>query len=179
MAVTFDPHIRLKHLESYLLKDLPLKLPFPEARIQLLRCRVVGYSLAAELLGEGYTREHIDEIMAAAYQNLQEKTGREVVDPYSDPCASQYALLDELRSYTLGSIKEPFMIFLRAEFKKVFVPTCRLLTELCKSEKKYSWEEVKSQLQEIMEALEVPVDWEECEAHLQRYMEKVGPLLVS
>jgi hypothetical protein len=178
MAVTFDPHIRLEHLESYV-KNLPLKLPFPEARIQLLRCRLVGYSLAAELLAEGYSKEHIDRIMASAYQNLREKTGREAVDPYLDPCASQYALLDELRSYTLGSIKEPFMIFLRAEFKKVFVPTCRLLTELCKSGKKYSWEEVKSQLQEIMEALEVPVDWEECEAHLQRYMEKVGPLLVS
>jgi hypothetical protein len=178
MAVTFDPHIRLEHLESYL-NELPLKLPFPEARIQLLRCRVVGYSLAAELLAEGYTREHIDRIMASAYQNLAEKTGREVVDPYLDPCASQYALLDELRSYSLRGVDEPFMIFLRAEFKKVFVPTCRLLTELCKSEKKYSWEEVKSQLQEIMEALDVPVDWEECEAHLQRYMEKVGPLLAG
>jgi hypothetical protein len=158
-VVTFDPHIRLEHLESYL-KSIPLKLPFPEARIQLLRCRVVGYSLAAELMAEGCTRKHIDEIMASAYQNLRERTGREVVDPYLDPCASQYALLDELRSYSLRSIEEPFMIFLRAEFKKVFVPTCRILTELCQSEKKYSWVEVRSQLQEIMEMLDVPVDWE-------------------
>jgi len=177
-TVTFDPHIRLKHLENYL-QNLPLKLPFPEARIQLLRCRVVGYSLAAELVAGGYSREDIDRTLSAAYQNLAEKTGQEVVDPYLDPCASQYAILDELRSYSQRSIEEPFMIFLRAEFKKVFVPTCRLLTELCKSEKKYSWEEVKSQLQEIMEMLDVPVDWEECEAHLQRYMKKVEPLLAD
>jgi hypothetical protein len=139
----------------------------------------VGYSLAAELMAEGWTKGDIDRIIAAAYQSLREKTGWEVVDPYLDPCASQYAILDELRSYSLRGKEEPFMVFLRAEFKKVFVPTCRLLTELCKSEKKYSWEEVRSQLQEIMEMLDVPVDWEECEAHLQRYMKKVGPLLAS
>jgi hypothetical protein len=174
--VSFDPHKRLEGLESYL---KTLKIPLQEARIQLLRCRLVGYSLAAELMAEGWTKGDIDRIMAEAYQSLREKTGQEVVDPYLDPCASQYSILDELRSYSLRSIEEPFMVFLRAEFKKVFVPTCLLLTELCKSENKYSWEEVKSQLQEIMEMLDVPVDWEECESHLQRYMKKVGPLLLD
>ncbi|VVB71537.1 Uncharacterised protein [uncultured archaeon] len=115
--------------------------------------------------------------MSQAYQNLWEATGRKAPDPYKDPCASQYLLLDELRSYASRDLSAPFMRFLRAEFKKVFVPTLRLMTDFCKSEKKYSWEEVKSQLQEIMLTLEVDVSWKECEARLDHYLYKVAPLL--
>ena len=53
----------------------------------------------------------------------------------------------------------------------------RLLTELCKSENKYSWEEVKAQLQPIMDALKVEVTWEECDAYLERYLEKISAML--
>lgn len=86
-------------------------------------------------------------------------------------------ILDELRSYASRDLSEPFMRFLRAEFKRVFVPTLRLMTDLCKSKNKYSWEEVIAQLQEIMKNLKVDVSWEECEARLKRYMNKVIPLL--
>lgn len=173
MVVTFDPHVRLKHLENYV-RNIHLNLPLEEARVQLLRCRLVGYQLAAELIEEGYTKEYVDNLMAGVYKTLQEAAGREVIDPYLDPCVSQYAILDELRSYAQRDLSEPFMRFLRAEFKKVFVPTLRLMTDLCKGENKYSWEEVKDQLQEIMGLLNVEVNWDECEAHLKRYMDKIS-----
>jgi hypothetical protein len=69
------------------------------------------------------------------------------------------------------------MKFIRAEFKKVFVPTLRLMTELCKSENKFTWAEVKDQLQEIMKCLSVDVTWAECEERLDRYMRKIKPVL--
>jgi hypothetical protein len=175
MAVTFDPHVRLKHLENYV-RSIHLNLPLEEARVQLLRCRLVGYQLASELIEEGYTKEYIDDLMVQVYQTLQESKGKEVIDPYLDPCASQYTILDELRSYAQRDLSEPFMRFLRAEFKKVFVPTLRLMTDLCKGENKFSWEEVKDQLQEIMVLLNVDVNWEECEAHLKKYMDKISLL---
>jgi len=175
MAVTFDPHVRLKHLENYV-QNIHLNLPLEEARIQLLRCRLVGYQLASELIEEGYTKDYIDGLMASVYRKLGESAGREVIDPYLDPCASQYAILDELRSYAQRDLTEPFMRFLRAEFKKVFVPTLRLMTDLCKGGNKYSWEEVKDQLQEIMALLNVEVNWDDCETHLERYMIKILPL---
>jgi hypothetical protein len=176
MAVTFDPHVRLKHLENYV-RNIHLSLPLEEARIQLLRCRLVGYQLVSELIEEGYTMDYIDGLMASVYKKLEESAGREVIDPYLDPCASQYAILDELRSYAQRDLTEPFMRFLRAEFKKVFVPTLRLMTDLCKGGNKYSWEEVKDQLQEIMVLLNVEVNWDDCETHLKRYMIKILPLL--
>lgn len=175
MVVTFDPHVRLRHLENYV-RNIHLNLPLEEARVQLLRCRLVGYQLAAELIAEGYNKEYIDNLMADVYKTLEKSSGREVIDPYLDPCTSQYAILDELRSNAQRDLSEPFMRFLRAEFKKVFVPTLRLMTDLCVSKNKYSWEEVKDQLQEIMTLLNVEVNWEECEAHLRNYMDKVSPL---
>jgi hypothetical protein len=178
MTVTFDPHVRLEHLENYVRK-IHLNLPLEESRVQLLRCRLVGYRLAAELKGEGYTKKRIDDLMAQVYQTLRESAGREVIDPYVNPCASQYAILDELRSYAQRDLSEPFMRFLRAEFKKVFVPTLRLMTDLCEGENKYTWEEVKDQLQEIMILLNIDVNWEECEVHLKKYMEKVAPIMES
>jgi hypothetical protein len=178
MAVTFDPHVRLKHLENYV-RNIHLNLPLEEAKVQLLRCRLVGYQLASELTEEGYTKEYIDSLMADVYKTLKESKGGEVIDPYLDPCSSQYAILDELRSYSQRDLSEPFMRFLRAEFKKVFVPTLRLMTDLCKGENKYSWDEVKDQLQEIMILLKVEVNWEECEAHLKRYMDKISPLFLN
>ena len=69
------------------------------------------------------------------------------------------------------------MVFIRAEFKKVFVPTLALMTELCPSEKKYSWEEVKAELQEIMKGLKVDVTWRECEERLERDLKKIEPVL--
>ena len=48
MPVTFEPHKRLEKLEEYVTK-IHLNLPADEARIQLLRCRLVGYSLIAEI----------------------------------------------------------------------------------------------------------------------------------
>jgi len=176
MPVTYEPHLRLEHLENYV-RNVHLKLPLETARVQLLRCRLIGYSIVAELKEEGYTKKYIDQLMAQAYQALRTTTGEEVVDPYKDPCASQYRILDELRSYASRDLSEPFMRFLRAEFKKVFVPTLRLMTDLCKSENKYSWDEVIAQLQEIMKNLKVDVSWVECEAQLKRYMNKVVPLL--
>ncbi len=176
MAVTFEPHLRLEHLENYV-RNIHLNRPVEEARVQLLRCRLVGYSIVAELKDEGYTKKYIDQLMAQAYQTLRTEAGAEVADPYRDPCAYQYTILDELRSYPSRDLSEPFMRFLRAEFKKVFVPTLRLMTDLCKSENKYSWEEVVAQLQEIMTMLKVDVTWEECEARLTRYLEKVTPIL--
>jgi hypothetical protein len=69
------------------------------------------------------------------------------------------------------------MRFIRAEFKKVFVTTLRLMTDLCKSKNKYTWEEVKVQLQEIMKSLNVDVTWEECEARLEIYLKKIAPVM--
>jgi len=176
MPVTFEPHKRLEHLEDYVSK-INSYLPAEEARIQLLRCRLVGYSLVAEINEEAYTRKYVDQLIAQAYQTLSTATGKEVADPYKDPCKSQYMILDELRSYALRDPAEPFMKFIRAEFKKVFVPTLRLMTDLCKSKNKYSWEEVKAQLQEIMKSLNVDVTWEECEERLERYLKKIEPVL--
>ncbi|MDD4162113.1 MAG: hypothetical protein PHW87_06490 [Methanothrix sp.] len=176
MPVTFEPHKRLEHLEDYVSK-IDLFLPAEEARIQLLRCRLVGYGLVAEINEEAYTRKYIDQLFAQAYQTLSTATGRDVADPYKDPCKSQYMILDELRSYASKDPALPFMRFIRAEFKKVFVTTLRLMTDLCPSEKKYSWEEVKVQLQEIMMSLNVDVTWEECEERLERYLKKIAPVM--
>ena len=173
MAVTFEPHTRLKHLEDYV-TNIHLKLPPDEARVQLLRCRVVAYGLIAEIAEEEYDKEYVDQIFAQAYHNLSKLTGRDLRDPFSDPCASQYQILDELRSYGQRDLPVPFLRFIRAEFKKAFVPTMRLLTELCHSENKYSWEEVKLQLVEIMDQLGVDVTWKECEEKLEKYMKKIG-----
>jgi hypothetical protein len=161
-------------MESYVRK-IHLNLPFEEARIQLLRCRLVGYKLIAEL-GEGHTRAIIDELMGEAYENLR-GSGREISDPYLDPCASQYLLLEELKSYAYRDRSDRFMAFIRAEFKKVLIPTLRLLTELCRSENKYPWHEVKLQLQRVMDELGVEANWEECDAYLEGYLSKVSGVL--
>jgi len=176
MAVTFEPHTRLKHLEEYVTK-IHLKLPPDEARVQLLRCRVVAYGLIAEISESTYSKRYVDQIFAQAYRNLSESTGRNLRDPFSDPCTSQYQILDELRSYGNRDMPETFLRLVRAEFKKAFVPTMRLLTELCHSENKYSWEEVKQQLVEIMDQLGVDVTMKECEEKLEKYLIKVEPVL--
>lgn len=176
MPVTFEPHKRLEHLEDYVSK-INFHLPAEEARIQLLRCRLVGYNLAAEINEDAYGKKHIDQLIAQAYRSLSSATGKEITDPYKDPCKSQYLILDELRSYTSRDPEEPFIRFIRAEFKKVFVPTLRLMTDLCKSKNKYLWEDVKAQLQEIMKSLLVDVTWEECEARLERYLKKIAPVM--
>ncbi|MDD4093456.1 MAG: hypothetical protein PHF94_02440 [Methanothrix sp.] len=176
--MTFEPHKRLEKLLEYISK-IHVNLPADEARIQLLRCRIVGYSLIAEINEEAYSRRYIDQIFREAYSNLTKATGREIVDPYQDPCKSQYLILDELESYRLREPAERFMVFIRAEFKKVFVPTLALMTDLCPSEKKYSWEEVKAELQEIMKGLKVDVTWSECEEQLERYLKKIEPVLGS
>ena len=176
MPVSFDPELRLRQLAEYVLK-VHLNLGPEEAEVQLLRCRLVGYSLAAQLASEGYGKKYIDSLMAEAYKNLEAVTGRVVTNPYADPCASQYAMLDWLRSLAMRDPAEPFMIFIRAEFRKVFVPTLRLLTALCGTKNKYTWEEVRDQLQEIMRLLQVEAAWEECESHLERYLQKVAPIM--
>jgi hypothetical protein len=173
MTVTFEPRTRLKHLEEYVTK-IHLKLPPEEAKVQLLRCRIVAYSLIAEIGEKAYNKAFVNQIFAQAYRNLSESTGQDLRDPFLDPCASQYQLLDELRSYCRRDLSEPFLRFIRAEFKKAFIPTMRILTDLCHSENKYSWEEVKLQLLEIMDQLGVDVTWEECEEKLERYMKKIG-----
>ena len=176
MAVSFEPRVRLTHLEDYVL-NIHLNLPFEEARIQLLRCRLTAYKLVAELHDGIHDMKYVNAMMSKAYKTLAENSGRTISDPYLDPCASQYNLLDELRSYTYSDLSEHFLVFLRSEFKKIFIPTLRLLTELCKSENEYSWEEVKAQLQPIMDALKVEVTWEECDAYLERYLEKISAML--
>ena len=173
MVVSFQPEARLNHLEQYVL-SIHLNLPFEEARIQLLRCRLVAYKLAAELNDGIHNKSYVDALMGGAYKKLGENVGRQIEDPYLDPCAFQYDLLDELRSYSYRDRSDHFIKFLRSEFKKIFIPTLRLLTELCKSENKYTWEEVKAQLQHIMDALEVTATWEECEAYLERYLAKIS-----
>lgn len=173
MPVSFEPRTRLKHLEEYVTK-IHLKLPPDEARVQLLRCRIVAYGLIAEINESAYDKKYVDQIFAQAYRNLSESTGRELRDPFSEPCPSQYQLLDELRSYGQRGLSEPFLRFIRAEFKKAFIPTMRLLTDLCHSENKYSWEEAKLQLVEIMDQLGVDVTMKECEEKLEKYMKKIG-----
>ena len=172
MPVTFEPHKRLVTLEDYVHK-IDAYLPLNEIKIQLLRCRLVGYSLAAEINEPAYSRDYIDGIFQEVYRSLSEKFGQEIADPYQDPCTCQYQLLDELRSYGSRELSEPFLRFIRAEFKKAFVPTLRLLTDLCHSENKYSWEEMKLQLMEIMDQLHVDVTWKECEEKLEKYMKKI------
>lgn len=98
MPVTFEPHKRLETLEDYISKIGSFQ-PLEEIRIQLLRCRLVGYSLVAEINEPAYSRDYIDQIFREVYRNLSEKFGQEIVDPYQDPCTSQYQILDELRSY--------------------------------------------------------------------------------
>jgi len=176
MPVIFEPHKRLEHLEDYVSK-IQFNLPPEEARIQLLRCRLVGYSLVVEINEEAYNRKYIDQLFAQAYQTLSMAMGRVVVDPFKDPCTSQYVILDELKSYISRDPTEPFMRFIRAEFKKVFVTTLRLMTDLCQSKNKYSWDEVKAELQEIMKSLNVDVTWVECEERLERYMKKIEPVM--
>ncbi len=176
MTVTFDPATRLDHLENYL-KIFHLNLTFEEARVQLLRHRLTGYKLAAELDDGVHDRSYIDEMMMKAYQMVSLHWKTEVKNPYQDPCKGQYELLSGLRSYLYREMSDPFMIFIRSEFRKIFVPTLRLLTELCTSENKYSWEEVKAQLQRIMDELGVEADWEGCEVYLDRYVERVSGIL--
>ncbi|MCJ7443412.1 MAG: hypothetical protein MUO26_02580 [Methanotrichaceae archaeon] len=176
MNISFQPDVRLAHLEDYVL-NIHLNLPFEEARIQLLRCRLVAYKLAAELNDGIHNKAYVDDLMKKAYGKLGQSGDRELEDPYLDPCASQYYLLDELRSYSYWDRSDHFMEFLRSEFKKIFIPTLRLLTELCKSENKYSWEEVKTQLQPIMDALKVTSTWDECETYLERYLDKISNII--
>ncbi len=176
MPVTFEPHKRLETLEDYL-NRIHTNLPLEEIRIQLLRCRIVGYSLAAEINEPAYSKDYIDRLFRKVYQSLSEKYGEDIVDPYLDPCASQYQILDELKSYLSTDMGERFMIFVRSKFKQAFVPTLRLLTDLCRKEDKYSWEEVKAELQEIMQEMDVDVTWVECEERLERYMKKIKPIM--
>ncbi|HII07537.1 MAG TPA: hypothetical protein HA349_09565 [Methanotrichaceae archaeon] len=173
MAVTFDPETRLSHIADYLGR-FQLNLTFEEGWIQLLRLRLTGYKLAADI---GDAKARVDEIIKKGYETLGEHWEREAKDPYDDPCMGQYDLLAELRSYMYRDVSQPFMAFIRSEFRKIFVPTMRLLTELCRSENKYSWDQVKVQLQEIMAELEVDVEWEVCDAYMERYLEKVSGVL--
>jgi hypothetical protein len=175
MAVTFDPETRLSTMADYLGR-FHMNLTFEEGRVQLLRLRLTGYKLAAEI-GDGDARARVDEMIKKGYERLGERWEREVEDPYDDPCRAQYDLLAELRSYVYRDVSEPFMAFIRSEFKKIFVPTLRLLTELCRSQNKYTWDQVKVQLQEIMIEMEVDVEWEVCDAYMERYLEKVSGVL--
>ena len=178
MPVTFEPHKRLVTLEDYVHK-IDAYLPLNEIKIQLLRCRLVGYSLAAEINEPAYSRDYIDGIFQGVYRRLSEKFGQEISDPYQDPCTTQYQLLDELRSYLTIDMGNHFMEFVRSKFKKALIPTLRLMTELCRRQEKYSWPEVKEQLQEIMQEMQVDATWEECEESLERYLKKVEPVLAN
>lgn len=175
MAITFDPSTRLDHIAEYL-NRFHLNLTFEEGRVQLLRLRLTGYKLAAEI-GDGEGKARVDEMIKKGYQKLGAHWERESTDPYDDPCHAQYELLAELRSYVYRDLSEPFMAFIRAEFKKIFIPTLRLLTELCRSENKYAWEQVKRELQEIMAEIEVDVEWEVCDAYMKGYLGKVAGIL--
>jgi hypothetical protein len=175
VAITFDPSTRLDHIEEYLGR-FHLNLTFEEGRVQLLRLRLTGYKLAAEI-GDGEGRARVDAMIKKGYQKLGEHWERESPDPYDDPCTAQYELLAELRSYVYRDLSEPFMGFIRAEFKKIFIPTLRLLTELCRSLNKYTWEQVKGQLQEIMAEVEVDVEWEVCDAYMKGYLANVSGIL--
>ncbi len=174
--VSFDPHTRLEHLEEYL-RRIHRNIPLDEARIQLLRCRLVAYKLIAEIGESAYDKSYVDRLMSEIYDNLSELTGIRLVDPYKNPCESQYQILEELRSYRYRDPNERFMRFIKEEFKNIFVPTLFVLTYLCKSEKKYSWSEIKLQLQEIAMELGIEISWEECEEELRNYARKVFPVL--
>jgi len=176
MAVTFDPETRLIHLKNYV-GQLHQTLTFEEAKIQLLRVRILGYRLVADLGDERYDRSYVDDMVQDGYKTLSKRWERDVKDPFEEPCKGQYELLSELRSYIYWDRAHPFITFIRYEFKKVFIPSLRLMTELCRSENKYSWEDVKFQLQDIMNELEVTVDWEESEANLGIYLQKISGLL--
>jgi len=175
LAVTFDPETRLSTMADYLGR-FHLNLTFEEGMVQLLRLRLTGYKLAAEI-GDGEARARVDEMIKKGYESLGERWELEAIDPYDDPCRAQYDLLAELRSYVYRDLSEPFMAFIRSEFKKIFVPTLRLLTELCRSPNKYTWDQVKVQLQEIMAEIEVDVEWEVCDAYMERYLAKVSGVL--
>ena len=176
MPISYEPHTRLAHLEDYISK-IHLNLPLEEAKIQLLRCRLTGYKLVAEIGDEKYNKEYVDNLIGKSYENLSKVTGEKIIDPYADPCASQYSLLEELKSYTYWDRDSPLITLIKVEFKKVFIPTLRLLTELCRSENKYTWEEVKAELQQIMDELEVDIAWELCDTYMEKYMEKVSGLI--
>ncbi|MBN1322596.1 MAG: hypothetical protein JW986_01160 [Methanotrichaceae archaeon] len=173
MAVSLDPQLRLEHLKNYV-SNIHQALPFQEARVQLLRCRLVAYRLAA-MVPEGWSREDVDGIFAQAYENLQEVES--IVDPYLDPCSSQYDLLEWLRSLAYREVDPLLLAFIRAEFRKAIVPTLFLLTALCPSRNKYSWEEVQRQLLEIMGLLSLEISWSECQAYLDSYLDHVSDLL--
>ncbi len=175
MAVTFDPQTRLDHMAGYLGR-FHLNLSFEEGRVQLLRLRLTGYKLAAEI-GDGEGRRRVDDMIKKGYQSLGDHWGKESPDPYDDPCTAQYEILAELRSYVYRDLSEPFMAFIRSEFKKIFVPTMRLLTELCRSENKYTWDQVKVQLQEIMAEINVDVEWKVCDEYMEGYLAKVSGIL--
>lgn len=175
MAVIFDPETRLNHMADYLGR-FHLNLSFEEGRIQLLRMRLTGYRLVAEI-GDGEGKRRVDDMIKKGYESLGEHWEREPCDPYDDPCTAQYEILAELRSYVYRDLSEPFMAFIRSEFRKIFVPTLRLLTELCRSENKYTWDQVKVQLQEIMAEIDVDVEWEVCDEYMEGYLAKVSGIL--
>ncbi|MEM0497972.1 MAG: hypothetical protein QW781_00520 [Methanothrix sp.] len=174
--VKFDPRTRLVHLEEHL-RRIHRNLPIEEARIQLLRCRLVAYKLIAEIRDSRYDKSYVDRLMSEIYDKLSEISGSRLTDPYMDPCESQYKILEELKSYRYRDPNERFMRFVREEFREIFIPTLFLLTYLCRSEKKYTWDEVKLQLDGIMRDLGVDVSWDECEDELKRYARKVFPVL--
>lgn len=174
--VKFDPRTRLAHLEEHL-RRIHRNLPLEEARIQLLRCRLVAYRLIADIGDSTYDKSYVDRLMSEIYGKLSELSGVKLTDPYTNPCESQYQILEELKSYRYRDPNERFMRFVREEFREIFIPTLFLLTYLCRSEKKYTWEEVKSQLDGIMRDLGVVVSWDECEEELKRYARKVFPVL--
>lgn len=175
MAVTFDPETRLDHMADYLGR-FHLNLSFEEGRVQLLRLRLTGYKLAAEI-GDGEEKRRVDDMIKKGYKSIGEHWEKESPDPYADPCHAQYEILAELRSYVYRDLSEPFMAFIRSEFKKIFVPTLRLLTELCRSENKYTWDQVKVQLQEIMAEINVDVEWVVCDEYMEGYLAKVSGIL--
>jgi hypothetical protein len=176
MTISYEPRTRLAHLDEYISK-VHLNLPLEEAKIQLLRCRLTGYKLVAEIGDEKYTKEYVDNLIGKAYENLSKGRSEKIIDPYADPCASQYSFLEELKSYTYWDKESPLLALIKVEFKKVFIPTLRLLTELCRSENKYTWEEVKTQLQQIMDELGVDITWEQCDTYMEKYLEKVSDLI--
>ncbi|OPY53457.1 MAG: hypothetical protein A4E49_01422 [Methanosaeta sp. PtaU1.Bin112] len=57
------------------------------------------------------------------------------------------------------------------------MPSLRSMTDLCKSNNKFTWEKVKDLLQEILESLNVDVTWADCEECLDRCLRKIKPVL--